>query len=458
MELFQSYKNLNKRGLYVYPSEKLFPENDLRLLYSPMTRKAVWINREIAKELEFGRNFDQNLQDIVNELTNFIPLKDRREKVHKAEDYSLLTVLPNQKCNMNCSYCYSSGGRSNTALSIEKLKITIDHFIENKEHNKPLSISFMGGGEPMMSWDLVREGVLYALKKAGLHNKHIDFTIITNGTIMTDEMLNFISENNINISISFEIIEEIQNKQRGKYKEVIETLNKLIQREIIPQINATITPENVNRMEEMYHLLDANFPEISKMMFEPVIDANSFQNANDLKVFLKKYADNFIIINGLAREKSKSLTSFPYLRTVFPVERSCAGEYCLTTDGKISGCYCISTENDPGYTKCIYGEVYEKENSVVIKKGRFKNLIEDNVYTKKKCEDCIVKWNCGGGCFYLRQCYDEPYRDVVCDFTEYFVQKVVLQRFEMIYKKQFDRCPEQDNQNNQLHHTILEAK
>ena len=453
--LFQRYKNLNKRGLYAYPCEKLFPESDLRLLYSPMTRKAVWINKEIAKEMEFGRTIDQKLQDIVNELTDFIPLIERREKVQIAEDYTLLTVLPNQKCNLNCSYCYSSGGRSNTELSFEKLKITIDHFIENKEHNKPLSISFMGGGEPMMSWDLVREGIQYALKKAGLHKKRIDFTIITNGTIMTDEMMIFISDNNINISISFEIIEDIQNKQRGKYMEVIETLNKLIQRKIIPQINATITPENVDRMEEMYNLLESNFPEISKMMFEPVIDVHSFQKANDLAVFLKKYADNFLLLYWHARQESKSLTSFPYLRTVFPVERSCPGEFCLTADGKISGCYCISTENDPGYANCIYGEVSEKESKVNIRRGRFKNLIEDNVYSKKKCEDCIVKWNCGGGCFYLRNCYPDDFQEVFCDFTRYFAQKVVLQRFEWLYQKQYGNHPKDDMQ---LNYKILKVR
>lgn len=427
------YPYLNAKGLYIYPCDSLPPENDLRLLYSPMTRKAAWIDKETAGNLESGKKVDEQLQGIVEELSNFIPLKDRKEKVHQAEDYPMLTVLPNQKCNLNCSYCYSANGRSNEELNLEKLKIAIDFFIDKKEHNKPLSISFMGGGEPMMSWHLVKKGILYTLEKAKLANKSIQFTIITNGTIMSNEMLQFIHCNQINISISFEIIEEIQNKQRGKYNEVIATIGKLITKGIIPQINSTITPVNIDRMEEMYDLLDSQFPKISNMMFEPVTSVALFPNADELDVFLKKYADSFLKIDSKARQKNKSLTSFPYLRTVFPTERACAGEFCLTADGKISGCYCISTPNDPGYAKSIYGEVSEKEdNKVHIQRDTFKNLMEDNVYTKKKCENCIVKWNCGGGCFYLRQCYPEEYQEVFCNFIKYFVQKVILNRFERI--------------------------
>ena len=431
------YRYLNSQGLYIYPCDSLLPENDRRLLYSPMLRKAEWINLQNAKDLESGKNISEELQAIVDELTNFIPLKDRKEKVHNVEDYPLLTVLPTQKCNLKCSYCYSSKGRSNVTLNPEKLKYVIDFFIEKKEekgNEQPLTISFMGGGEPLLAWDVVKEGILYAIEKAGSKNRPVDFTIITNGTIMTDEMLQFIHDHKVNISVSFEIIKEIQNRQRGKYNKVVETINKLIQKGVVPQINSTITPANADRMEEMYDLLDQQFPQITHMMFEPVTSAELFPQAGDLESFLKKYADNFLIIDAKARQKNKSLTSFPYLRTVFPVERTCAGEFCLTADGKISGCYCISTEKDPGYAKCIYGEALDAKdregNKIHIKRGTFKNLIEDNVYTKKKCADCVVKWNCGGGCFYLRQRYSEEYQDVFCNFTRYFVQKIILNRFK----------------------------
>ena len=453
---------LNSRGLYIYPCKELLPENNLRLLYSPMTRKAVWIYKKLAEYLESGVVINEKLQDIVDTLTDFIPLKDRKEKVQEVEDYPLLTVLPNQKCNLNCSYCYSAQGRSDAELSLGKLKNAINFFMGKKRINKPLSISFMGGGEPLLSWHTVKEGILYAKEKADSLNIPVDFTIITNGTIMTDEMLKFIQDNPIKISVSFEIIEEIQNKQRGAYNKVVHNINQLLSNNIIPQINATITPANADRMLEMYELLENQFPKITNMMFEPVTSFALFPEAGDLAVFLKKYADNFLKIDSKARLKNKSLTSFPYLRTVFPVERACAGEFCLTAEGKISGCYCIATKNDAGLEKCIYGEVIEKQenrdNVIHIDRDVFKNLLNDNVYTKKKCDNCVVKWNCGGGCFYLRHCYPEDYQEVFCNFTRDFVQRVILSRYERIYEKLYGRTPKDDIQNMQYNYKILEVR
>lgn len=198
------------------------------------------------------------------------------------------------------------------------------------------------------------------------------------------------------------------------------------------------------------------------MMFEPVTAAGLFETATALDIFLKRYADNFLTIDRMARKKNKSLTSFPYLRTVFPTERACAGEFCLTADGKLSGCYCISTQLDPGYSKSIYGEVSEEKehnrHKITLQKNVFDTLLQDNVYTKRKCDECVAKWNCGGGCFYLRSCYSDEYQEVFCDFTRDFVQRVVLQRFERLYEKEHGISPKEDIRNIQLNYEILEVK
>jgi radical SAM protein with 4Fe4S-binding SPASM domain len=455
-------KILNKKDLFVYPYDMTVPPGKLCLLYSPMTRKAVWLTNETAKILDDEEITDRTLQHIINELSDFVPLKNRTRKVRNIEDYPLLTVLPNQKCNLNCSYCYSAKGRSDIELDIGKLKHAIDFFINSKKQDRPLSISYMGGGEPMLSWNLVHDSIIYAGQKAKVNAKYIDFTIITNGTLMTDTMLTFIRKNNINISISFDILEEIQDKQRGQYQTIINNIQKLISHHIIPQINATITPDNVERMLEMYHQLDEKFPEITNMMFEPVTAADLFPKSTDLSRFLKIYTDNFLAIDREVHVKGKSLTSFPYLRTVYPTERACAGEFCLTANGKLSGCYCISTSNDTAYHKVIYGEVFANtvtgNHKIAVDREIFRNLLDENVYSKEKCKDCTVKWNCGGGCFYLYNTYPEEYRDVFCDFTKEFVQKIVLKRFERLYEKRFGVSPIENISRIRSDYTILNVK
>jgi radical SAM protein with 4Fe4S-binding SPASM domain len=306
---------------------------------------------------------------------------------------------------------------------------------------------------------LVSESILYAKKKALSQNKRLDFTIITNGTIMTKSIIDFIKEYKINISISFEVIEEIQNKQRGQYDRVVSTLQNLLVHGVIPQINSTITPDNVERMSEMYDLLDMNFPEIRNMMFEPVTASELFPEDKDLACFLKTYTQNFLVVDAKAREKGRSLTSFPYLRTVYPTERACAGEFCLTAEGKLSGCYCITAPVDTVYEKCLYGEVSADDESekILINKPVFEKLLNENVYSKKMCEDCCVKWNCGGGCFYLFNTYPQTHQDVFCEFTREYVQKIILNRFERLYKKRFGVIPIENKEEIKKNLTILSA-
>jgi len=454
------FEKLNNKDLFIYPyydDSGMDSQDKLFLLYSPITRKAVWIDFETANRIENEDLINDQLQKVIDELTDFIPLKYQTCKVRQVKDYPLLTVLPNQKCNLSCSYCYSAKGRSNTELDSQILKNTIDFFIDSKEHNKPLSISYMGGGEPMLSWPLVSESILYAKKTALSLNKKIDFTIITNGTIITNSIIDFIIENEVNISISFDIIKEIQNEQRGQYDQVVCSIRSLIAHGIIPQINSTITPKNVNRMLEMYLLLETQFPEIRNMMFEPVTASELFLEAKYLACFLKEYTRSFLAIDLLAREKDKSLTSFPYLRTVFPTERACAGEFCLTADGKLSGCYCITTPVDCAYDKCIYGEVLatnEGEN-VVINRTILESLLNENVYSKTICNECCVKWNCGGGCFHLFNSYPQTLLEAFCDFTREYVQKVVLSRYERLYKKHFGVMPNENKEGIKKNLTIL---
>jgi sulfatase maturation enzyme AslB (radical SAM superfamily) len=130
-------------------------QNKLFLLYSPIARKAVWVDNDTAQKIKMGLPLSEQAQGIIDELIDFIPLKKQTQKVKQVEDYPLLTVLPNQKCNLSCSYCYSAKGRSNIELDRQKLKNAIDFFIDSKKEDKALAISYMGGGEPMLSWPLV---------------------------------------------------------------------------------------------------------------------------------------------------------------------------------------------------------------------------------------------------------------------------------------------------------------
>jgi radical SAM protein with 4Fe4S-binding SPASM domain len=403
-----------------------------------MLRKAVWL-----KNSELPDN--PNMQNVINELQLFTPLKEQKNKVRQPEDYPLLTVLPNRKCNLRCIYCYSAAGRNSEELDINVLKRTIDFFICSKPDgfDKPLSVSFMGGGEPLLSWNIVKQGIVYARDTADKRHLSIDFTVITNGTLLNDDMLDFFCKNKVNVSVSFEIIEEIQNLQRGNCSTVVKHLKCLIDKGIIPQINATVTPANVERQVEMIEIIESRFPTITNMMFEPVIASELFAGELEMSLFYERYTANFISALQRFRQNGKSLTSFPYLRTVFPVERSCTGELCLAPNGDIVCCYCITSPSDTYYNQVVYGKV--KESGIEFDRKKFDTLLADNVYMRTECADCEVKWNCGGGCLYHRFQYKNTFDSVVCDFIREFVKTTIIERSRFRYIRQWATAPEDSN-------------
>ena len=301
-----------------------YNHHGLNVFHSPIARKYLVATDEQIK----AYNQSGKYAELFEALTHYTPVGQQR-KVHTPSDYILLTVLPNNICNFSCSYCYSAAGRNNTELALDKLLVAIDYFLESKPQgfNRTLTISYMGGGEPLLSWPLVSKGIVYAIEKAKSLNLKLQHRIITNGSILNEEQIDFLQKYKIDMSVSFEIIREIQDIQRKNYDLVCKNIKRLIDSGIIVQINSTITPLNVGRMIEMLNLLHSEFPTIRNAMFEPVTSSDVLSTPEEMNHFYNHYISQFIASLKLADSYHIDLTSFAYLRTIYPLERACSGEF-----------------------------------------------------------------------------------------------------------------------------------
>ncbi len=389
------------------------------ILYSPIARCMAVVER--------GQDICSH--PTLQALTEYVPMAQQK-RVRKPEDYTLLTILPNNTCNFACSYCYSAAGRNRSVLDVEKMTAAIDYFIDTKPEgfSKALSISFMGGGEPMLSWENVKQGILHAKQRAVEKGLRLNISVITNGSIANEECILFFLQNRVNVSVSFEILEDVQNAQRKNFDLVRGNIRRLCEANVPVQINATITPLNVDRMQEMLATAMLDFPKVDSLMFEPATGEDIYGTTERLRQFYAAYLDGFGRCLAMADEHGISLTSFALLRTVFPIERACPGELCVTADGYISGCYCVGSPREPLFEQTQYGQV--KGGHVLLDIGKFEALIGENVYTKAECKECEARWNCGGGCYHQYHSYSPPLREEVCLFTRAFVEMVVKHRVE----------------------------
>ena len=181
-------------------------------------------------------------------------------------------------------------------------------------------------------------------------------------------------------------------------------------------------------MTEMINVLHDNYPQVKNVMFEPVTGQELFSSALEMREFYDTYVDQFLSCLRLTDTLGLALTSFAYLRTIFPLERACPGELCITADGYFTGCYCVSSPKERLFSQTCYGRV--DHDNVVFDMERYQALKAHDVYERGECQDCEVKWNCGGGCYYQFASYSDSYRSEVCRFTKQFVENLVRYKVE----------------------------
>lgn len=94
-----------------------------------------------------------------------------------------------KQCNMKCLYCYERD--KDSTYTWKEIKNLIDNFVK---YNKHFSIEYLGG-EPLLAFDLLRQATEYM---EDLTNKGIckveGYGITTNGTIMTQEIVDFLKQ------------------------------------------------------------------------------------------------------------------------------------------------------------------------------------------------------------------------------------------------------------------------
>lgn len=117
-------------------------------------------------------------------------------------------VLTSQ-CNLKCVYCQASTTACGNKMSNEVAEKSVDLALQSP--SKYLSFEFQGG-EPLMNFEVLKHIVEYTNEKS--KGKVIEFNLVSNLTLLDDEMIQFIKENNIKISTSLDGHEKLQNINR----------------------------------------------------------------------------------------------------------------------------------------------------------------------------------------------------------------------------------------------------
>src|SRR5581483_10327731 len=185
------------------------------------------------------------------------------------------------ECNLGCSYCFAAQGDYNSPrrlMNEDTARASVDFLLANSGKHESVTLVFFGG-EPLMNLGLIKKLVDYATdagKKAG---KHVDFSMTTNATYLTPEVIQFLSDNRIGVSVSIDGPKKYHDLRRfykggtGSYDMIEPRVRALLQNHKTRPIaaRATLTHGVTAVKESFWHLRELGFHEVG---FAPVTSAD----------------------------------------------------------------------------------------------------------------------------------------------------------------------------------------
>lgn len=316
-------------------------------------------------------------------------------------------------CNLRCAYCFAETGEfhgGRMLMPFETAKAALDMLIKRSGGRYHLEVDLFGG-EPLMNWDTVKRTVEYGRELEKKHNKHINFTITTNGVALDDEKIEYINKEMFNVVLSIDGRREVHdalrvtpNKQ-GSYDIIVPKAQKLVKERGDGEhyIRGTFTADNLDFTEDVKALHDLGFEQIS---VEPVVlkpDEPHAINEDNVGKALEEYdrlADYVI-------ESRKEGSPFNFFHFYVDMNSSpCLAKRALgcgagveyvavAPNGDIYPCHQFV-----GDSRFLLGNVLVKdeEGNVPLESGIRNEFASCNIFTKEKCSNCWAKYYCSGGC------------------------------------------------------------
>lgn len=174
----------------------------------------------------------------------------------KGNKISTLKIQLGLKCNFSCSYCLQSAEIADSTMTSNA---DTSKFLEDLDQwltSAPRKIEFWGG-EPFVYWSKLK----ILIPELRTRYPNAEFLIITNGSLLDDEKVDFIDKNNINIGISHD---GPQQKFRGPDPFRDEKVMKAIQRLVSLRpgrvsFNVVLHAKNYD-LNAIYHWFNERFP------------------------------------------------------------------------------------------------------------------------------------------------------------------------------------------------------
>lgn len=415
---YRIVRNDNENLLFHVPTTSLFEIDETNeKLISRLDNTEVRITDFTSEEL------------IELEKLNVIGNIEKQDYI-EVKNFPATTLILNvaSGCNLSCTYCYKADLttlKNSGNMTFETAISAINHLWEGAPNQKVYNVTFFGG-EPLSNFSLIKDVTKYAVKFFKEKNALVDFTMTTNATLLTKEIIEFLKTYKFGITISMDGPKTIHNKTRltnagtGSYDAVRKKVELLLSMYNDRPIGARVTlTRGVTQIEEIWdHLYnELKFTEVG---FAPATASdNAIFNLSEhelIKVFEgfklmgEKYIDSAL---------KSEFNGFSNLHRLLGDIH--AGRKKKLPCGAGVGLLSVSYEGSFDLCHRFTGSDFMNFGNVKtgLDKPKLSNFIEKRLNKNDgDCSTCHIRNLCAGGCYhesYIR--YNDPSKAVLhyCD-------------------------------------------
>jgi uncharacterized protein len=314
-------------------------------------------------------------------------------------------------CNLACSYCYYAGGKaaakhqSSQWMAPEIAERGIDFLLEHSTGLKKMVVVFFGG-EPLLNYKLITASVAYARSRAAAVEKHVDFALTTNGTLLGDDVVRYLLEQEIAVTVSVDGFAEVHDKHRRfpngdpSYGVILPGLRRLLdggsRRPAVARVTLADDPRQVPKILD--HLLGLGFAEVG---FSPATSNDlahqlDVEKMDHLLVQFERLSARFV--EAARNEEFLGFSNLIDLLVVLHQSEvknyPCGaglGLFSMDTAGRLYVC-----QRFTGEASFCMGDVFAGFDQ-----GRLAGFRKEaEIGQKQACRKCWARATCAGGCYY----------------------------------------------------------
>lgn len=241
-----------------------FKEKENNYLITNDIGEYVFLSKQDFRNLIKKKELDKELKTeliqkgFIYEGSEEILATNQAMRLRRTKEYLLVPTtlhifVVSKNCNFNCIYCQAGNlnQNENYNMSKETAKRAVDIAMDSPSRH--LTFEFQGG-EPLMNFETIKYIVEYS--KSISNGKFIEYSLVSNLTLLTDEMIEFFLKNEVSICTSIDGDRVLQNinrpyKNADSYKETVNKIKKLKEKQIKVNAIETTTKHSLDKYKEI---------------------------------------------------------------------------------------------------------------------------------------------------------------------------------------------------------------